>query len=558
MAATNVAKGVADAYTPPVTERKLSLAFIAVGFAHLLIGVLLGFFQGLEHAGIDLYAYLPLIRHYYQGLSIHGVFNVLVFTTCFIGGFLFFVVGRGLKRPLESASLGWLTFWLSAVGVILVDYTLFTNQASVLFTSYAPLQAHPLYYIGLALVVVGTWLMLVISLRTTFAWRRENPGQRIPLIAFGANVTLIMWTMASIGVAIEFVGFLIPWSLGWLPGTDPLLMRTLFWLTGHPIVYFWLLPAYISWYFMVPKQVGGKLFSEPLARLAFLLFIPLSLPVGFHHQYLDPGVSEGYKAIHAFLTFAVFMPSAMTAFTVLASLEIGGRARGGKGLLGWVTKLPWGDASVSAQLLAMVLFSLGGVSGLINASYNMNLVVHNTMFVPGHFHLTVGSAVALTFMGVSYWLVPYLTGKRLFSKRMAAWQPWLWFFGMLIMSRGMSWMGMLGAPRRTALGSASYFLAEWTPPAWMTAIGGVLLTTSGLLFFINLFGTLWASPKAAAQEQQVPLAEPYEENGTLPNWLDRFTPWVTTTAIIVLITYGPTIYRLITDLDLSWTGLRPY
>src|SRR5690606_1171941 len=120
---------------------------------------------------------------------------------------------------------------------------------------------------------------------------------------------------------------------------------------------------------MLPKQVGGKLFSESLARLAFLLFIPLSLPVGFHHQYVDPGVAEGYKFVHLVLTFAVFMPSAMTAFTVLASLETGGRARGGKGLFGWIKRLPWGDPSVTSQLLAMVLFALGGVSGLMNASF---------------------------------------------------------------------------------------------------------------------------------------------------------------------------------------------
>jgi len=557
MAATHLGSYThAEGYVPPETERKLSLAFIGVGFAHLLVGVLLGFLQGLEHAGIDLYAYVPLIRHYYQGLSIHGVFNVLVFTTYFIGGFLLFVVGRGLERPLVTAGLGWVTFWLMTTGLLLVDYALLTNQASVLFTSYPPLQAHWTYYVGLALIVVGTWLMLVICLRTTFAWRRENPGKRTPLIAFGALATLIMWTLASVGIAVEFVGFLIPWSLGLWPGTDPLLMRTLFWFTGHPIVYFWLLPAYISWYFMVPKQVGGKLFSEPLARLAFLLFIPLSLPVGFHHQYLDPGVSEGYKAIHAFLTFAVFMPSAMTAFTVLASLETGGRARGGRGLLGWVTRLPWGDPAVSAQLLAMILFALGGVSGLINASYNLNLVVHNTMFVPGHFHLTVGSAVALTFMGVSYWLVPYLSGRRLFSRALGKWQPWLWFFGMLIMSRGMSWMGILGAPRRTQLGAAPYFLPEWELPASLTAIGGVMLTISGILFFINLFGTLLASPKSS--EEQVPLAEPVEENGHMPSWLDRFTPWVTATVVIVLITYGPTLVRLFGELSFGFPGLRPY
>src|SRR5690606_791626 len=220
-------------------------------------------------------------------------------------------------------------------------------------------------------------------------------------------------------VVVQVLGFLLPWSLGLRDGVDPLLSRTLFWMTGHPLVYFWLLPAYLSWYFILPKVAEGKLFSEPLARLAFLLFIPLSLPVGFHHQFLDPGVSEGYKALHALITFAVFMPSMITAFTVLASLETGGRARGGKGLLGWIRTLPWGDPSFTLQALAMVLFALGGVSGLVNASYNLNLVVHNTMFVPGHFHLTVGTAVALTFMAVAYWLVPYLTGKKLWGRKAA-------------------------------------------------------------------------------------------------------------------------------------------
>ena len=75
--------------------------------------------------------------------------------------------------------------------------------------------------------------------------------------------------------------------------TDPLLARTLFWFTGHPIVYFWLLPAYISWYMLVPRQAGGKLFSDPMARASFILFLILSAPPGLHHQVTDPGIHEG-------------------------------------------------------------------------------------------------------------------------------------------------------------------------------------------------------------------------------------------------------------------------
>ena len=98
-----------------------------------------------------------------------------------------------------------------------------------------------------------------------------------------------MWFIASLGVAVEVLVFLIPWSLGLVDGTDPLLNRTLFWFTGHPIVYFWLLPAYVSWYMSVPKQVGGRLYSDAVVRGVFILFLLLSTPVGLHHQFTDPG-----------------------------------------------------------------------------------------------------------------------------------------------------------------------------------------------------------------------------------------------------------------------------
>jgi len=546
----------AKQYEMPRSERNLYLWFIGIGFAHLMVGLFLGFMQGMQHAGIDLYRVIPIVRHYYQGLTAHGVFNVLVFTTFFIAGFLLFATGTSLKKPVPLR-LGWVTFWVMTIGLALTDYAIFSNTSSVLFTAYSPLQAHWTFYLGLALIVVGTWLQLLIVGRMVLDWRKENPGQRTPLLAFGALTTLLMWGLASIPLAILFVGILLPWSLNLIPGVDVLLNRTLFWMSGHPIVYFWLLPAYVSWYFMLPKQVGGKLFSEPLARLAFLLFIPLSLPVGFHHQYVDPGVSEGYKYIHAILTFAVFMPSVMTAFTVLASLETGGRARGGKGLFGWVRALPWGDQSVSAQLLAMVLFALGGVSGLMNASFNMNLVIHNTLFVPGHFHLTVGTGSALTFMGVVYWLVPHLTGRRLFSRKMAVLQTWLWFIGMAIMSRGMSWAGMLGAPRRTALGAAPYFMEEWVLPSWFTAIGGIILTVSGFMFFFNMLGSLWLAPKG--QKVEVPVAEPLiDEGARMPLWLDRFTVWAGAAVLLVAIAYTPTLVRLISDASFTVPGLSPF
>lgn len=192
--------------------------------------------------------------------------NVLVFTTFYIIGFLTFISAKAFGRPLASPKLAWATLWVMVVGLLMAAVPLLLNQATVLFTFYPPLKASPLYYIGLTLVVVGTWLLLVNLVLTYRAWRAANPDQRTPLAAFMAIITMTMWTISTIGIAAEMLFLLIPWSLGLVSGTDALLARTLFWFTGHPIVYFWLLPAYISWYTLVPKHAGGKLFSEPMAR----------------------------------------------------------------------------------------------------------------------------------------------------------------------------------------------------------------------------------------------------------------------------------------------------
>ena|SRR5690606_18852307 len=525
----------------PAGSRRIILAYLTLAMVALALGGLVGPFQALNSIGVNLYDYLP-VTSYYHGLTLHGVLLVLVWTTFFIAGFLSLVTIHGFQRPLSSRGLERLAFWSMTLGLLVAAVPILLNRATVLFTAYPPLRAHPAFYIGLALVVIGTWLLSANVFLTYRDWRRENPSKRTPLIAFGAMVTLAMWDLASLGIAVEFVALLIPWSLGLVEGTNVLLARSLFWFTGHPIVYFWLLPTYLSWYFMMPKQVGGKLFSESLARLAFLLFIPMSLPVGFHHQYTDPGVPTSWKLVHAFFTFVVFFPSALTMFTVLASLETGGRARGGKGAVGWFFRLPWKDPSVTAQLLAMILFALGGISGLINASYNLNLSVHNTLWVVGHFHLTVGTAVTLSFMGITYWLIPYLTGRALYSPGMARLQAWLWFIGMALMGRGQHWLGILDAPRRTMLSDAPYYAAEWLTPSYLVAAGGIVLTVSGFLYLLNMALTAWASRVPAQVE--VPMAEPLQDEAAMPVALDRLRPWVVGSAILTAAAWVPMLWYM--------------
>ncbi|MFN8590237.1 MAG: cbb3-type cytochrome c oxidase subunit I [Thermomicrobiales bacterium] len=543
---------------PPGQLWPIKLEFV-LALVGLGLGGIVGLLQAIERvgwisskAGTDgglTYQQLGL-QSYYQGLTLHGVLLALVFTSTFANGFLSLTTMRGFNRPMASTGLLQWSAILAATGIVLAAYAMLTNQASVLFTFYAPMQAHFTFYLGAALLVISTWLVSVNQLVTLRRWRADNPGQRIPLLAFASIATYLMWDLASIGIAVEVVFMLLPWSAGLFATVDPQLTRTLFWFTGHAIVYFWLLPAYISWYLLIPAQVGGKVYSDGMTRMVFILFLLFSVPTGIHHQFTDPGIPVWAKTIHYFATLIIFFPSVITAFSVMASLESAGRARGGKGLFGWIPKLPWGDPSVVAQLLAMLVFVLGGITGLINASYSLNKVVHNTAFVPGHFHLTVGTAVTLSVMGIAYWLTPYMTGHALWAPKLGVLQAWLWAIGVLIFARGQMSGGMDGMPRRSAIGEAGYLSqVDWTLANQLTAVGGIIMTVSGLLFFLVIVGTILRKQPAPLD---VPISQVNIEAGTISARLDRFGTWFGLAFLLAALAYVPVLIGI-----LPWNRQSP-
>lgn len=549
----------ASAFELPAADLRPIRWQVYISLLAFLWGILAGLAQALDRVmptDSTLWKLFPGQQNYYQGLTAHGVVMALVFTFAFSNGFMLLVASRSLgRRPIAWLNQG--SLWLMAIGTLLAAWQILANKASVLFTMYPPLMATPIYYFGLVLVVVSTWLTALNVWLMYRGWRGENRSARIPLQAFTVLATYAMWFIASLGVAVETLVLLLPWSLGLVPYTDPQLARTLFWFSGHAIVYFWLLPVYVSWYTMIPDQVRGRLFSDPLVRVVFILFLLLSIPTGFHHQFTDPGIALQFKNVHYIMTMAVFFPSMITAFTVMAALEDGGRRAGGRGLFGWIRKLPWGDPSVSAQLLAMLGFMLGGISGLINASYNLNLVVHNTAWIPGHFHLTVGTAVALSVMAICYWLIPHMTGRGLMGRRLAVLQGWLWFLGVLVFSRGQMAGGLAGLPRRMNVSLMRYGLdiEAWQTSGLLTALGGTVMFISGLLFFVVIAWTLWKGPRDAAVD--MPVARVFT-HGAESGWpmLDRWPVWVGAAVVLILIAYLP--YFLSYSPNFTSPGLSPW
>ncbi|RTQ93267.1 b(o/a)3-type cytochrome-c oxidase subunit 1 [Lysinibacillus telephonicus] len=536
-------------------DAKLSLAHIYVAFTALLLGGLAGLLQVFVRSG---QFKLPFGIGYYQVLTVHGVLLGLILTTFFIMGFQFAAISRTAGAFSNTQrKLGWIGFWLMTIGTISAAVMVLLNEASVLYTFYAPLQAHWIFYLGLTLVVVGSWLECLAQAMRYAQWRRENKGQTSPLLTFMVVVNNLMWFVATLGVAAEVLFQLLPWSLGFVERIDVLLSRTLFWYFGHALVYFWLLPAYMIWYVVIPKVIGGKIFSDALSRLSFMLFLILSVPVGIHHQFTEPGIDGFWKFLQTVLTFFVVVPSLMTAFSMFATFELRGRELGGKGVLGWFKNLPWKDSRFLVPFIGMVAFIPGGAGGIVNASYQMNELIHNTIWVTGHFHLTVATAVVLTYFGAAYWLIPHLTGRKLTNKlnNYANVTGIMWAIGMFIMSGAMHIAGLLGAPRRSEFSTygGSEQATEWISYQIAQAVGGTILFIAILLIIGVVVNLLWFAPKG---EEEFPVGEVAEGAGKTPAILENFKVWGVILVALILIAYTIPIIDIIRNSPLGSVGYK--
>jgi cytochrome c oxidase subunit 1 len=307
-------------------------------------------------------------------------------------------------------------------------------------------------------------------------------------------------------------------------------------VTLHAIVYFWLMPAYIAFYTLVPQAAGGRLYSDTMGRLTFIMFIIFSLPVGMHHLFGDPEHALGFKFLQSSLTFLVALPTLLTVFSICASLEIAGRVRGGRGLFGWIRALPWDEPMVMAAGLSLVMLGLGGFGGLINMSYAMNSMIHNTSWVTAHFHLIFGGAVVIMYFAIAYEMWPRITGRPLASKKSAHLQLWLWFWGMLITTLPWHIAGLMGQPRRVATFDYTDPLnARMGPLVIISVIGGLILLSSAILLIVILVRSHFGE-----RTLQEPMRYAVAVNPPMrvASALNGFSLWNSIVLVLMILAYG--------------------
>ncbi|MFP5397233.1 MAG: cbb3-type cytochrome c oxidase subunit I [Gammaproteobacteria bacterium] len=458
---------------------------------------------------------------FYMWLTAHGIDMLIFWIIFFEIAVLYFASSTLLRCRIATPKIAWLAFVLMIVGSVMNNVAVFRGASSVMMTSYVPMMAEPNFYLGIILFAVGALIACFVFFGTLVVAKREKTYEgSVPLVTFGALTAAIIAVFTLLSGAIIIIPAWLM-SLG-LMEVDPLIYRTVWWALGHSSQQI-NVAAHISiWYLVAAVAFGAKPMSERVSRTAFLLYILFLQLASAHHLLADPGLSTGWKVINTsyFMYFAV-LASMLHGLTIPGAMEVAQRQKGyTKGLFEWLRKAPWGNPTFSGVFISIIGFGfLGGISGVMMGTEQLNMIIHNTIYVPGHFHATVVIGTTLTFMALTYYLIPVLFRREMIAPTLAKWQPYVFGLSMYAFSLVMMGAGTLGVSRRhwdmAFEGAALAY--EWPGAAYLmmglVGITGLAAITGGIMYiYITVGSLLWGKKldtgNVSAKFTPVPRAAP--------------------------------------------------
>ncbi|MFZ2652047.1 MAG: cbb3-type cytochrome c oxidase subunit I [Burkholderiaceae bacterium] len=459
---------------------------------------------------------------FYQVLTAHGIDMLIFWIIFFEIAVLYFCSSTLLRCRLATPNIAWLAFALMVIGAVLNNVAIYQGSSSVMFTSYVPMLAAPSFYLSLILFAVGALIACFVFLGTLVVAKRDRTYTgSVPLVTFGAITACIIAVFTIASGAIILIPTLLL-SLGWIKEVDALIYRTIWWAFGHSSQQI-NVAAHISiWYAVAAIAFGAKPMSERVSRGAFLLYILFLQLASAHHLLADPGLSTSWKVVNTsyFMYFAV-LASMIHGLTIPGAMEVAQREKGyNKGLFEWLRKAPWGNPVFSGVFISLIGFGfLGGISGVMMGTEQLNMIIHNTIYVPGHFHATVVIGTTLSFMALTYFLIPVLFKREMISPKLAQLQPYLFGLSMYFFVLVMMGAGTLGVSRRHwDMAFAGNALAyEWPGAAYLmmglVGIAGVVAIVGGAIYiYITVGSLLWGrrldAGAASAQYTPIPPTAP--------------------------------------------------
>jgi cytochrome c oxidase subunit 1 len=369
---------------------------------------------------------------FYLALTAHGLDVLLVWIIFFEMALLYFASAILLNSRLATPRFAWAQFGLMLVGALIVNVAVLQGNSTVMFTSYVPMQATPWFYLGIILFAVGALIGCFVFFATLVVAKAEKTYEgSIPLVTFGAMTAAIIAVFTLVSGAIILIPTLF-WSLGWVADIDPLMYKTIWWAMGHSSQQINVSAHVAVWYAIGAMVLGAKPLSEKISRMAFLMYILFLQLASAHHLLVEPGLSSEWKIFNtSYAMYLAVLGSMIHGMSVPGAIEAAQRSKGlTHGIFEWLRKAPWGNPAFAGMFLSLVLFGfLGGISGVVMGTEQINLIMHNTLYVPGHFHATVVAGTTLAFMAITYLIVPLIFRRQLVMKKLAQWQPYLFGLG---------------------------------------------------------------------------------------------------------------------------------
>jgi cytochrome c oxidase subunit 1 len=375
-----------------------------------------------------------------------------------------------------------IAFWLLPPGALLIWAGFFfipfgvgIGPAETSWTMYAPLsieQTNPgvdLMLLGLHLTGVSATMGAINFIATIFTERGDD--------VTWANLDIFSWTILTQSGLILFafpllgsalIMLLLDRNLGTtffsIEAGGTMLWQHLFWFFGHPEVYILVLPPMGLVSLILPKFSGRKLFGFKFVVYSTLAIGVLSFGVWAHHMFttgIDPRLRASFMAV----SLAIAIPSAVKVFN-------------------WITTMWNGKLRLTAPMLFCIgfvqNFIIGGVTGVFLAAIPVDLILHDTYYVVGHFHFIVYGAIGFALFAGTYYWFPMVTG-RMYQKRLAHLHFWTALVGSNLTFLAMLWLGYGGMPRRYAT-----YLPQFVTAHQIATAGAFLMGISTLFWLYNM------------------------------------------------------------------------
>ncbi|TMM33232.1 MAG: cytochrome c oxidase subunit I [Actinobacteria bacterium] len=429
---------------------------------------------------------------YDQLMTMHGVTMIFLFvipmTTGAFGNYLvpLMIGARDMAFPRMNA----LSYWLFLASGLFMYYSVFTHAApNAGWFDYVPLALNQFspgrnidfYALGLIFNGIASTATAINLIATTFKLRAPGMSMnRMPLFCFAILAVSLSLIFALPSLTADLVFLELQRNLGFhffdvANGGDPLLWQHLFWLFGHPEVYIIILPAFGIATSIIPTFARRKMIF-PLVALAELLVAFIGFGVWAHRMFAT-GLPTITLVFFAAASMMVVIPSAIQIFA-------------------WTVTVALGRPEFRTPLLFIggfiLLFVIGGLSGIMFAAIPFDQATTDTYFVVAHFHFIIFGAAVFPILGGFYYWFPKITG-RLYHEGLGKLSFWLTFLGTALTFFPMHILGLIGMPRRVYTYPSSL---GWGPYNLSETVGAFILTAGLLVIFGNLVWSRFRGPPA--------------------------------------------------------------